>query len=167
LGQLQIDLGKVGPEETNGRFFDLEKRTSRSHVSGCLLIKIGLISGEDASRRKQLENDRGFSVQHPSQKQKDDQKYTRQVEGKPLAKLQVFKFCFTTFIDVKLMQLQQQEHDPHRSKEKLIFIETSPAISIAESIAAPPPLSGSTFRLDDCLSAEQLAAQKLRQLQQM
>ena len=80
LGQLQIDLGQVGRAEASGRFFELQKRSSRSHVSGALGIKIVITSGEDAARLKQQERDRALAVQQALQKQKDDEKNARAAE---------------------------------------------------------------------------------------
>jgi hypothetical protein len=74
LGQLRIDLGQVGRSESNGRSFELEKRSARSHVSGTLEIKISITSEEDARRIKQQEKDRASAVQQALQKQQDDEK---------------------------------------------------------------------------------------------
>jgi len=80
LGQLQIDLGQVGRAEASGRFFELEKRTARSHVSGSLEIKIVITSEEDAVRLKQQEKDRALAVQQALQQQKDDEQNSRSAE---------------------------------------------------------------------------------------
>ena len=81
LGQVRIDLGHVGRSEFNGRLFELEKRSSRSHVSGSLEIKVAITSEEDAAKIKQLEKDRAFAVQQELQKHKDDEKNAQRVDS--------------------------------------------------------------------------------------
>ena len=80
LGQLRIDLGQVGRQESNGRFFELEKRSARSHVSGSLEMKIVMTSEKDAVQMKQQERDRALTVQQAMQKQIDDEKNARSAE---------------------------------------------------------------------------------------
>jgi hypothetical protein len=80
LGQLQIDLGQIGRSESNGRFFELEKRSARSHVSGSLEMKIVMTSEEEAAKMKQKEADRALELQQAMQKQIDDEKNARSVE---------------------------------------------------------------------------------------
>jgi hypothetical protein len=81
LGRLQIDLGQVGRSEANGRFFELEKRSSRSHVSGGLEMKIAITSENDAAKMKQQEKERARALQQAMQKQIDDEKEARSAEN--------------------------------------------------------------------------------------
>jgi Ca2+-dependent lipid-binding protein len=80
LGQLRIDLGNVGCAELNGRSFELEKRSSRSHVSGSLEIKIVMNYEEDAATLKQQGKDRAFVVEPAFHKQINDEQTARSAE---------------------------------------------------------------------------------------
>jgi Ca2+-dependent lipid-binding protein len=81
LGQVRIDLGHVGPSELNGRLFELEKRSARSHVSGSLMIKFAITSEEDAAKIKQVEKDRALAVHQELQKHRDDKKISHCVDS--------------------------------------------------------------------------------------
>jgi hypothetical protein len=90
LGQLSIDLGQVGRSEANGRFFELEKRSARSHVSGGLEMKIAITSENDAAKMKQQEKDRARALQQAMQKQIDDEKEAHSAEILRQANAKVF-----------------------------------------------------------------------------
>jgi Ca2+-dependent lipid-binding protein len=89
LGQLRIDLAQVGRSESNGRSFELEKRSPRSHVSGTLEIKIAITSEEDARRMNQQEKDRALAAQQALQKQQDDEKNALSAESVRMANSEV------------------------------------------------------------------------------